>query len=62
MKENDISLKELMKNTNSQEILLQSKYIPGEKDQESWFKKYWWVFFIFICFLGYFTYNNYVKK
>ena len=71
MKENNISLKELMKNTNSQEIFLKSRYIPKNQDQdnsidkqsqESWIKKYWWTIFGFILFLGYFIQNNYVKK
>ena len=67
----DVSLQELMKNTNSQEMFLKSRYIPKNQDQdnsidkqsqESWLKKYWWMIFGFILLLGYFIANNYVKK
>ena len=62
MNNEDVSLQELMKNTNSQEILLQSKYNPDQIEEEYWMLKYWWIIFGLIFILGYYIYNKYSMK
>ena len=62
MENEDVRMLDLMQNTNSQEILLKSKYNPKKQDQESWVNRYWWISFGFIFLLGYFIYKKYIIK